>query len=424
MKRTLKFFLILAGLLSIIIPAVSATDYTPKSIEFDTYYDGVTEVTYSMDVDPTKVRVTVDLPGYPYHNLLILDQDGLPLDSESSETMTIIDTLGSTNLEITYLTSSLTSKIGPIWTLNVTSPISTTIQLPNSATIISMNQFPLEIGTSKEGPYLTMSSGDISVSYIIGVIDASGLADEAITDAEGHLQDIIDDRIILNEAENLMEQARSAFNAGRYADAVSYADQAQESADETRLLAIEASDKLLETATAIAIAETEERTEGLDTAKNLLTQATQSNDSGYYSNAITKATASIQAAKDATRPSTPEPQNNTTLYLGIAVLIIVGGAVGYLKFFRTQQVPGIDQVKIDLEMVFSEHNDLRMDDKEVIRFISESGGEVFANEIRERFDIPRTSLWRMIRRLIGLEILEERKVGGQSLIRVNRRYVQ
>jgi len=63
-----------------------------------------------------------------------------------------------------------------------------------------------------------------------------------------------------------------------------------------------------------------------------------------------------------------------------------------------------------------------MDDREVIRYITESGGELFSNEIRERFDIPRTSAWRMLRRLQGLEILEERKVGGQSLVSIHSRY--
>ena len=63
-----------------------------------------------------------------------------------------------------------------------------------------------------------------------------------------------------------------------------------------------------------------------------------------------------------------------------------------------------------------------MDDKEVVRYIAENRGELFANEIRERFDIPRTSLWRMIRRLKEKEILEERKVGGQSLVSIHRRY--
>ena len=77
---------------------------------------------------------------------------------------------------------------------------------------------------------------------------------------------------------------------------------------------------------------------------------------------------------------------------------------------------------VNLDAIFSKNSDLRVDDKEVIRFLSERGGEAFANEIRDRFDIPRTTAWRMIRRLIGMGIVEEKKIGGQSLIFIVKKY--
>ena len=81
-----------------------------------------------------------------------------------------------------------------------------------------------------------------------------------------------------------------------------------------------------------------------------------------------------------------------------------------------------DDVYIDLDMIFQKNPSLRVDDKEVLRFLSEHGGEAFANEIRDRFDIPRTSAWRMIRRLIDSGIVEEKKIGGQSLIYIVKKY--
>jgi uncharacterized membrane protein len=65
-----------------------------------------------------------------------------------------------------------------------------------------------------------------------------------------------------------------------------------------------------------------------------------------------------------------------------------------------------------------------MDDKEVIRFLAQNRGETFAAEVRDRFDIPRTSLWRMIRRLEGEGIIEVATIGGQSLIRLDSSYRQ
>ncbi len=76
----------------------------------------------------------------------------------------------------------------------------------------------------------------------------------------------------------------------------------------------------------------------------------------------------------------------------------------------------------DLETLFEEHPHMRLDDKEVIRFIAAAGGEAFAAEIRDRFDVPRTSLWRMIRRLEGEGIVEVETIGGQSLVRISGKY--
>jgi len=100
-----------------------------------------------------------------------------------------------------------------------------------------------------------------------------------------------------------------------------------------------------------------------------------------------------------------------------------------LNIFPTVKFDGLtlasrdESVEVDLEVIFGDHADLRMDDREAIRFIAECGGEAFAFEIRERFDIPRSSAWRMIRRLVGMEVVEEVKVGNQSLIKIRKRYL-
>ena len=77
---------------------------------------------------------------------------------------------------------------------------------------------------------------------------------------------------------------------------------------------------------------------------------------------------------------------------------------------------------MDLEDIFDTHPYLRLDDKEVLSFLFESGGEAFASEIRERFNIPRTSAWRMIRRLQREGLVEVKEIGGQSLVKITERY--
>ena len=82
----------------------------------------------------------------------------------------------------------------------------------------------------------------------------------------------------------------------------------------------------------------------------------------------------------------------------------------------------VEKASFDLERLFKDYTHLRMDDKEVIRYLADNGGESFAAEIRDRFEIPRTSLWRMIRRLEGEEVITVDNIGGQSLVKINSEY--
>jgi len=43
-------------------------------------------------------------------------------------------------------------------------------------------------------------------------------------------------------------------------------------------------------------------------------------------------------------------------------------------------------------------------------------GKAFESEIRERFQLPRTTTWRLIKRLEKEGIIEVRKVGGRDLV--------
>lgn len=121
----LKAALLLSTLALLLVPMVQAQEYTPKSLSLLVYNDGVVQVDYEAETDPSLVRIEVELPGFPYESLLVVDQDGLPLDASVTDEGALVDTLGSTSVVVTYLTSSLTSKTGAIWTLNVTSTITT-----------------------------------------------------------------------------------------------------------------------------------------------------------------------------------------------------------------------------------------------------------------------------------------------------------
>ena len=61
---------------------------------------------------------------------------------------------------------------------------------------------------------------------------------------------------------------------------------------------------------------------------------------------------------------------------------------------------------------------------EFIRFLAQNGGQAYMYEVRRRLDLPRSTAWRMMQRLVDLEISEEQKVGNQSLVKILEGYLK
>jgi uncharacterized membrane protein len=76
---------------------------------------------------------------------------------------------------------------------------------------------------------------------------------------------------------------------------------------------------------------------------------------------------------------------------------------------------------INVKKILSRHPDLVREDIAVIEFLAEKDGKAFEAEIRERFpDMPRTSLWRLVRRLEGLELVEIERIGLENQVQLNK----
>jgi uncharacterized membrane protein len=71
------------------------------------------------------------------------------------------------------------------------------------------------------------------------------------------------------------------------------------------------------------------------------------------------------------------------IWLGAAVVVVLAtGAYFMIRRGGGKVVEAPE--RFDLGRMFEEHPHLRVDDKEVLRFIAESGGEIFAAELRAR----------------------------------------
>jgi uncharacterized membrane protein len=112
---------------------------------------------------------------------------------------------------------------------------------------------------------------------------------------------------------------------------------------------------------------------------------------------------------------TPIIPNTTALPLEY-IAITVGCAVAAVAFGA-----GLFYVKrkkrFNIKKALNENPQLMTEDREVLQFLAEKEGHAFEAEIRQRFpDMPRTSLWRLVKRLEKLELVEVRKVGLENQV--------
>ena len=411
---TLVFTLLLAFNAS---PVYGQSPYTPSELSFTVYADGYAEVGYSAYVDPTRPRVNVTLFGSLYIDVLVEDQDGLLLDSSPSEEGLSIDTLGSISVLVSYFTQDLTSKSGQIWAFAVNAPVDASIILPKGSTIVSLSSVPLSMSNLGENLLLTMPGGEVMVSYTIGVTGTRERAVAVINDAEGTIDGIKAEGILVEEAEDLLQQAKEALASELYAEAEQLAEDAKDSALDAQGLADSTVSEIEQAEDAITVAEDAGKSVGLDEAKDLLQQAEAAYETGDYAQAEELAIRARSSADGATKE-----EGLPVIWIGAAALV-VALAAGAFYLTRRGGGKGVETpARFDLDRLFEEHPHLRIDDKEVLRFIAESGGEVFAAELRERFKVPRTSLWRMIRRLEREEVVDVSTIGGQSLVKISQTY--
>ena len=112
---------------------------------------------------------------------------------------------------------------------------------------------------------------------------------------------------------------------------------------------------------------------------------------------------------------------STYALIGIPIAAAVAGAAIMIK--RKSKSTSVIQTEsttksetIDTETIFSLRPEMREDDKEIVKFISENGGQALESELRKKFLQPRTTMWRAVKRLERLGIIEITKKDLQNLV--------
>ena len=118
-----------------------------------------------------------------------------------------------------------------------------------------------------------------------------------------------------------------------------------------------------------------------------------------------------------------------------SLLILIGGAVvsaiviGAIFLRRSQNksqrieitktIPETGKFLVP-ETIFKFRPDLREDDKEIVNFIFNNGGKALESELRKKFLQPRTTMWRAVKRLERLGIVEIEKKEMQNLVKLKQ----
>ncbi len=348
----------LAAVIVALLPTCAAASYSPNTLFLTIYDDGSTVVEYSLNVDSTVPRITVPLLGQLYMDMIVTNGQDILLDYLVIDGAATIDTLGAEDVNILYVALDLIDKEGAIWTLNIETPIIFSVKFPQDATIIGMSSIPISITSADNQYILTMNSGHQSVSYSTGVVGTKEQSSISIKNAEIALDEAKSEGIPVQEAQAELKKAQEAFDQGRYVDAEQYASKA------------------------------------LRLAEQAIIQTTQT---------------SMQTPADIF--SMLWPVAVVVVVIALTTLIVRrkrGQKSTYKKEMRT----------IDVADILQSRPQLRLEDREAIQYLGDSGGEAFETDLRAHFKLPKTTIWRMVKRLQREDIVEVRKIGGQNLIRI------
>ena len=343
-----------------------------KVLDFTIYTDGTTHVFYETEVDPLQPDFTMKLYGTNIDNLVAQDENDLLLSSQIDGNNVIIETLGASQVKIEYDTADLVTKNGKIWSFSINAPSEYSVLLPKNTVIVGMNAFPLNMQVVDEQSLLSLPDGTAEINYVFGVLGTAQTATLAIEKTRDIIDKINAEEIKTPLASTKLEEAISAFNESKFSSAEILANEAKNIAAQEQ--------------------ETALSNHGTKSDNNFLTS---------ISGTIVAAAATIGTVAGAV----------------ITISLFIKRAKSAIK--KTVELLPTNEkiVTPDKETIFRLKPELRQEDKDIVTYISENGGQVYESELRKKFLLPRTTTWRAVKRLEREGIIEIEKIDQQNLIK-------
>ena len=119
------------------------------------------------------------------------------------------------------------------------------------------------------------------------------------------------------------------------------------------------------------------------------------------------------------------PSNEIWLLAAISLPILasVGFAFWFLRRKKHPQPENLED-EMDIEKIFEREKYLRPEEIQVIRFLGEKKGTAFEAELYEKLNLPRTTTWRLLKRLEKMEIVDIKKSRRQNVVSIRRKYLK
>ena len=334
-----------------------------RTIDFIIYQDGSTHVFYQTEADSLSPDFTVKLFGDTIENFVAQDENGLLLETNMKDNIATIETFGASSLTIDYDTHDLVSKDGKIWSFTVDAPLEHTVLMPKNTVIVGINTIPQSIEIIDEQSHLLLPLGHTEISYSFGISGSAQTALDIINDARNSIEQIKNNGIQTPLADTKLDEALTAYDNGRFTDATDLANE----------------------------------------AKNL---AIQEQTSTNQSNSILS--------------------NSIIIIIGVVAAAIASAVIlkrrKNIVIKETLAVTSKQEKTVyqtlDKETIFVLRPNLRDDDKELISFIVDNGGQAYESELRKKFLQPRTTMWRAVKRLEREGIVEIEKKESQNLVKL------
>lgn len=368
-RALLVVFLIIIIFSNIVI-AADELDFTVDSTDLQIYRDGLVHVTQILSVNDTFPAITVSLLNSSVSNFIVVDENQTVLDYVLDESNLTIFTLGTEKVTIQYDTNSLTKKDFEVWSLIINSQFNLSVLLPEGSSIVYMNEIPSSIDIEDEKITLSLYPTPWEISYIISSLVPE---DFQVTDLNiSPLNAFVGEEITISV---------SVANLGGQTGSFSIPLIVNQTIQETRTVTLASG-----------------QTEIVDF--KIIKQMP-----GTYNIEVEGLTGILSVASESSKLFPIE-------YL-IATIIAIITVLIFIFIYKKRRV--------NVDKIFRDFPQLNTEEKNVILFLSENEGKAFESQIRERFpDIPRTSLWRLVKRLEKLEIIKVVKIGLENQVELRK----